>query len=183
MPGKYTVVLTAGGKSYSQPLTLQMDPRLKASVGDLAEQFKLSRELYDEWLGLASTSESIRLIRGQLTDLRPRASAEDLKKRIDDLGQALQALAGGGGPPGAPGAGAAPRPTIATVTGRVRTLFSLIQDVDLAPTPQAGAAVSVVREESRVVQESWQAIKTRDIVALNQELRAAGLPVIEMQMK
>jgi hypothetical protein len=179
MPGKYTVVLTAGGNTYSQLLTLQMDPRVKASTADLAEQFRLSKQLYDEWLIVGSISEAVKVIRGQLTELRPRAS-EDLKKHIDALGEKLQTLAGGGPAGGPPPAGAPPRPTIATVTGRVRTLFNLFEDVDAAPTPAAAAAVPVVRAESRVLQESWQSFTTQDITALNQELRTAGLPVITL---
>jgi hypothetical protein len=56
----------------------------------------------------------------------------------------------------------------------------LIEDVDLAPTPQAAAAVPEVLRDSKSLQESWQAIKSQDIPALNQELRAAGLPVIDL---
>src|SRR5262249_21259654 len=51
---KYTVVLTAGGKKHEQPLTLVMDPRVKTSSADLGEQFKLSKQVYDEWLALNS---------------------------------------------------------------------------------------------------------------------------------
>jgi hypothetical protein len=42
LPGKYTVVLTVNGKSYSQPLVLRMDPRVTTPQKDLEEQFKLS---------------------------------------------------------------------------------------------------------------------------------------------
>jgi photosystem II stability/assembly factor-like uncharacterized protein len=178
MPGKYTVVLTAGGKTYTQTLMVQMDPRVKTSTADLAEQFKLSKQVYDEWLILNSISETVKTIRGQLTEMRPRA-LEDLKKHIDALAEKLQTLAGSGGPP-AVGAAANARPTIASVTGRVRTLFNLFEDVDAAPTPAAAAAVPVVIGESRTVQESWQVIRSRDVPSLNQELRAAGLPVITL---
>jgi len=179
MQGRYTVELTAGGKSYTQTLTLRMDPRVKTSTADLAEQFRLSKQLYDEWLALSPISEAVRVIRGQLTDLRPRAS-EDLKKHIDALGEKLQTLAGGGATAGLPAAAASARPTIATVTVRVRTLFNLFEGVDAAPTPSAAAAVPVVREESHALQESWQVIRTQDIPALNQELGAAGLPTITL---
>jgi hypothetical protein len=176
MPGKYTVVLTAGGKTYTQTLMLQMDPRVRTRAADLAAQFKLSRQVYDEWLTLNSTSETVKSLRGQLTEIRPRAS-EDLKKHIDALAEKLQTLAGGGGPPAA---GANAKPTIASVTGRVRTLFNLFEDVDAAPTPAAAAAVPVVTRESRTVQDSWQLIRSQDIPALNQELRAAGLPELKL---
>jgi photosystem II stability/assembly factor-like uncharacterized protein len=179
MPGKYTVVLTVNGKSYQQPLTVRMDPRIKTANADLAEQFKLSKEVYDEWLALNSISENIRRIRGQLAELRPRAPEGDLKTHINALGEKLQVLAGAGGGPGG-GAAAAATTSISGTSGRVRTLFNLIEDVDLAPTPQVSAAVPDVVKDSRSLQDSWQAIKSQDIPALNQELRAAGLPVIEL---
>ncbi|MGZ4879237.1 MAG: WD40/YVTN/BNR-like repeat-containing protein, partial [Candidatus Angelobacter sp.] len=46
MPGQYTVALTANGKTYSQPLTIKMDPRVKTSPAGLQQQFKLSNDLY-----------------------------------------------------------------------------------------------------------------------------------------
>src|SRR5437016_8777517 len=48
MPGQYTAVLTVNGKSYSQPITLQMDPRVKTPAAGLAQQFKLSQQLYND---------------------------------------------------------------------------------------------------------------------------------------
>jgi photosystem II stability/assembly factor-like uncharacterized protein len=184
MPGKYTVVLRVGGKSYQQTLTLVMDPRVKTSNADLAEQFKLSKQLYDEWFALNSITESIRLIRGRLTELRPRVPEGDLKTHLNALGEKLQALAGAGGGGrgggGGGGGGGGARLSIATTIGRARTLFGLVEQADVAPTPQAAAAVPEVLKDSRSLQESWQAIKSQDIPALNQELRAAGLPAIEL---
>ena len=179
MPGKYKVVLTVAGKSYEQQLTLMMDPRVRTSADDLAEQFKLSTQLYDEWLALNSISESVRFIRSQISELQKRTPAADLKTHVDALAEKLQTLMGaGGGGPGGGGAGGGARLSIASATGRVRTLFSLIEGVDVAPTPQAAAAVPDVLKDSHSLQESWQAIKSQDIPALNQELRAAGLPVL-----
>jgi len=183
MPGKYTVVLTVGGKSYQQPLTLVMDPRVKTSSTDLAEQFKLSKQLYDEWLALNSITDSVRRIRAQIVELRPRVPEGDLKTHLNALGEKLQALAGagGGGPGGGGGGGGGggARLSIGATSGRLRTLFGLIEEADLAPTPQSAAAVPDAVKDSHSLQESWQTIKAQDIPALNQELRAAGLPVIE----
>ena len=185
MPGKYRIILTVAGKSYEQTLTLMMDPRVRTSVDDLAEQFKLSKQLYDEWLALSSISESVRFIRSQISELQKRTPAADLKAHIDALSGKLQTLAGAGaGTGGGPGAGAgAAGVTVATATGRVRTLFTLIEGVDVAPTPQAAAAVPDVVKDSHSLQDTWQAIKSQDIPALNQELRAAGLPTIEVERK
>lgn len=106
-----------------QPLTLLMDSRVKTSQADLAEQFRLSKQLYDEWLALSSISESVRFIRGQIAELRTPVPAGDLKTRIDALAEKLQTLTGAGG--GGPGAGAGgARATVATTTGRLRN-FSI----------------------------------------------------------
>jgi hypothetical protein len=177
MPGKYRVVLTVGGKSYEQPLTVVMDPRVKTSNADLLEQFKLSKQLYDEWLKLDSMSQSLRRVRQQVSELQTKAPAGDLKAHINALAEKLQAFSPGGG--GGP-AGVGPR-TLASASGRVRTLFNVIQNVDVAPTPQVVAAVPDVLEDARGVQENWQAIKSQDIAALNRELRTANLPEIDLK--
>src|SRR5207253_3056006 len=134
MPGKYTVVLIVNGKPYSQPLLLQMDPRVKMPTADLAEQFRLSKQLYDQWLALASLTESARPIRGQITELRPRVPEGDMKKHFEALSEKLQVFGGGATGPGGPAAGAA-RLTVAALTARLRTLFNVIEGVDAAPTP------------------------------------------------
>src|SRR5690242_332578 len=41
LPGDYTVKLTANGRSYTQPLVVKMDPRVKTSPGDLRNQFEM----------------------------------------------------------------------------------------------------------------------------------------------
>ena len=66
-----------------------------------------------------------------------------------------------------------------TTTGRLRTLFNLMEDVDVAPTPQAAAAVPDIVKDSQSLQEIWRQITSQDMAALNQELRGAGLPVVE----
>jgi len=180
MPGKYTVALTVGGKSYDQPLILVMDPRVKTSNADLLEQFTLSKQLYDEWLKLDSISLNLRRVRQQITELQTRAPAGDLKTHINSLAEKLQSLSIPGGPAGGGAVGVAPR-TLGGASGRVRTLFNLIQNVDVAPTSQVVAAVPDVLADARAVQENWQAVKSQDIAALNLELRTAGLPEIDLK--
>ena len=180
MPGKYTVVLTVNGKRYSQQLIVQMDPRVKATTADFAEQFRLSKELYDEWLVLSSITESASTIRKQLLDLRPRVPEGDVKTRLDALSEKLQGLVGaGGGGPGGFGAGGGSRLSISAATVRVRTLFNIIEGVDAGPTQAVASAVPEVIKDSRTLESSWESIKSQEIPALNQQLRAAGLPAIE----
>jgi hypothetical protein len=71
--------------------------------------------------------------------------------------------------------------TVASATQRIRTLFNLIEEVDLAPTPQVAGAIPEVVKDARGLQESWRSISSQDIPALNQELKAAGLRILELK--
>ncbi len=132
------------------------------------------------WLKLDSISLSLRRVRQQITELQTRASAGDLKTHINALSEKLQSFSISGGLAGGGAAGPAPR-TLAGASGRVRTLFNLIQNVDVAPTSQVRSAVPGVLQEAQAVYETWQSIKLQDVAALNRELRTAGLPEIDLK--
>ena len=44
-PGEYSVKLTVEGKSYAQPLTVKMDPRVKTPLAGLVEQLRLAQRV------------------------------------------------------------------------------------------------------------------------------------------
>jgi hypothetical protein len=174
MPGEYTVVLTAGGKSYTQPLPVKMDPRVKTSLSDLARQFELSKQLYDEWLQLEPLNERINTFGAELTTLRARVAEGAVAAQIDALNKKLQELTGSANRrPGTP-------PNL-VVLARLQTLFNVIQDVDRAPTAQVATAALALQRESNSLLERWRAIESQDIPALNKELQAAGLPKVEVK--
>ena len=177
MPGNYTVALTVNEKSYIQPLTVEMDPRVKATNGDLAEQFRLAKELYDQWFAFSAITDQTKAIKSRLADLRSRAKTDDLRTHIDALDEKLTALVGVENRRPDP----ASKLTIQSATAKVRTLFSIIQDVDAAPTPQARAAVVDSQTDASLLLERWQAIRSQDISGLNQELQTAGLTVVNVE--
>lgn len=176
MPGKYTVVLTANGKTYSQPLIVQMDPRVKTSTQDLAQQFQLSNQVYEHWRAFTLSAEQVRSLRRELSALKSQTQNAELKARIDSLNQKAGDLVGAD----APGPAPAIQPTLQSATARLRTLFTVMQAVDLAPTPQVVAAVGVVSREAETLAQTWRKIQTEDIPALNKELGAAGLGLIKI---
>ena len=179
MPGKYTVVLTIGGKSYEQPLSIRMDPRVKTSNADLAEQFKISKRLYDERRSLLPVSESVKKIQAQVAALQKQTTTVGaLKPLYDALAEKLQKFSSGPATT-QPGPAVTAQATLTTTLGRLKTLFDLLQGVDLAPTPQAAADAATLLNDSRLLEESWQAIKSQDIAAMNEELRAAGLAQLD----
>jgi len=173
LPGLYTVILTANGKSVQQTVTVQMDPRVKTAPEDLLAQFKLSQELYDHWRSLAAANEKGNALLKQLSEL-PGASRMEL---VAPLTVKLRALLGAT-------EGRRPEPgmlTIANAIARARTLLNILQAVDAAPTTQARKAIADLTKDKQLLDERWNDLRAVDLASLNKQLAAAGLPPIEMK--
>ena len=140
-PGTYTVKLTVDGKSYTQPLTLKMDPRVTTPAIGLAQQFTLSKQLYDGSLDAQKTLDDIRTRRAALTG---------------EAAAALQALEG---QPGGRGATADGPDTFNSVIGSMNQLMGLLQGADVTPTTQLVAAVKARRVALTKLMGRWGALK------------------------
>jgi photosystem II stability/assembly factor-like uncharacterized protein len=177
LPGQYTVILTTNGKSYSQPLTVKMDPRVKTPLAGLQQQFKLSNDLYTQLLTLSPAAEQAGALRKQLKDLQPKATGEALAA-IKALDQKLQALAGGA--TRRPGAGTEP-PTLGGLKTKFLTLFGVFQEADVSPSTQAAAAVADLQKQLPPLMARWKAMQAQDIPALNQQLKGGNLPELKLE--
>jgi hypothetical protein len=178
VPGTYTVHLTVNGTTYTQPLTVRMDPRVKATAATLARQFTLSKGVYDDINRTRSALDDVRAIRAALRDVRGRATG-DVTSAIDSVERAAAALEGaGGGFGGGGGAGGAASgtPTLSGTIGQLGQLYDALQDADVQPTTQLVAAVDAARRDVPTVVSRWDAMRTRAIPSLNARLRTAGLP-------
>lgn len=177
LPGQYTVVLTVNGKSYSQPLTIKMDPRVKTPPAGLQQQFKLSDDLYTKLLTLSPATEQAGELRKQLKELESKASGETLAA-VNALDQKLQALAGGA--TRRPGAGAEP-PSLGGLRTRYLTLFGVLQEADVTPSTQAAEAVAELQKQLPPVMERWKELQSQDVPALNKQLKDANLPELKLE--
>jgi photosystem II stability/assembly factor-like uncharacterized protein len=177
LPGRYTVVLTANGKSYSQPLIIKMDPRVKTPAAGLQEQFRLSNELYTQLLTLSPAVAQAAAARKQLKEIQPRATGETLAA-VTALDHKLQELAGESAR--RPGAGTE-TPSLSSLRTRFLTLFGLLEEADVKPSAQAAAAVAEVEGQLPALMERWNAIQAQDIPALNKQLKDANLPEVKLE--
>jgi photosystem II stability/assembly factor-like uncharacterized protein len=178
MPGRYTVVLTVNGKSYSQPLTVKMDPRVKTPVTALQQQFKASQQIYTQLLTLAPAVEQATNLRKQLAELTSKAPKDGaasaaLTKLNQQMTQLLGAATRRPGP-------STETPTLAGLRGRYSALFNMLQEVDDAPTSQAVAALADLEKQLPPLMQQWQQVREKDLPALNQELKGAGLPELKL---
>jgi hypothetical protein len=59
-PGTYTVKLTVNGKTYSEPIVVKQDPRVKTPALAMQQVYALSKAMYDETLGAAAALDAAR---------------------------------------------------------------------------------------------------------------------------
>jgi photosystem II stability/assembly factor-like uncharacterized protein len=115
MPGKYTVKLTANGKTQTQILTVRIDPRITTSTLDLRQQFDLSMQAFE---GVKQTYAMIE-------------EAKKLKGKVDAA--KLDLLLNGTKPPTQ---NLSDLP-LNRLNSAFVSLLDLLQDADVKPTSQA----------------------------------------------
>jgi photosystem II stability/assembly factor-like uncharacterized protein len=179
LPGRYTVRLTVNGKSYSAPLTVKMDPRVKTTSEGLAQLFQMQSKLASLMTESSDDVLQARSAHEQMQKLAGQASGS-VASAISDLDKKLSAILGAGGGFGAPAGG---KPTLTRVNGEVGALYGEIGRGDYAPTAAQLAAVPAIEKEFTPLASQWKQIKTGEIVALNKQLRDASLPEIKLESK
>ncbi len=178
-PGAYTVRLTVDGKSYNQPLTLRMDPRVKLSAVDMATLTRLTREMHDGALAARAAYDQARALSAKLGSVSGEGITE-FKARVDALAPAA-AAGGGGGRGGGPGGGGntAAAQTLQGVSASMLAAAMSMQAADVPPSAREIASCTAARAQSVSVMARWKMLTT-DLAALNAKRTAAGLPAVTM---
>jgi hypothetical protein len=174
MPGSYTVRLTAGGQSYTQPLVVKMDPRVKTPNTGLLQQFILSMDIYTDLRSSIAVAKQLHDLRTQIAERKAHAEGEAANAiaSFDTAAAALEGETGGrfGGRRGRPGPD-----TLNEVNGQLTALMSSLQEADVTPTTQMLAAVTDRRRALHGLMARWTKFTQEELPALNAELKHAGL--------
>ena len=176
-PGEYTVKLTVGGKQFTGPLTLKMDPRVTTPPTSIAKMFEISMRCYEGIAKTRSAQAEIRKLRDQLKALKEKAGQGTTAEAIAALDQkaaAIEGAGGGFGPRGGGGSG------LARLASELLSVMNLVEGVDAAPTAQAAAASDALQKSLADALSSWSEIKNKDLKSLNDQLRQTGLPAIAL---
>ena len=76
LPGSYTAKLTVDGKSYTQPLTLKMDPRIQTSPDDLRKQFDMETGSVEGMNESYESLEQVKSVREQIKELSKKVNRQ-----------------------------------------------------------------------------------------------------------
>ncbi|HYL97125.1 MAG TPA: glycoside hydrolase, partial [Terriglobales bacterium] len=176
LPGQYTVRLTVDGQSYTAPLTVKMDPRVKTPPAGLEQQFQMETRLASMMTQAAEAVLQARSAGEQLHTLTARASGQ-AKNAITVFENKLNGVLGKSGESSA----AATELTLTRVNGDVVSLYGDVDRGDAAPTEAQTNAMAETEGNFASVMQRWNALKNTDLAALNRQLRGSGLPTLQLR--
>jgi photosystem II stability/assembly factor-like uncharacterized protein len=180
LPGTYLVKLSVDGKTYTTPLEVKMDPRVKIAPLALRQQLLLEAQIMQAMWDSYESVRQIRELRNQLNELQTKLKSEanskavleaiaDLDKKAADLVAVEQSW-----PPVGVISGAA-------LNGSLSALMVLVDSADSAPTAQAASAFGTYRKLLDLQLSKWEALKAKDIKELNKLLQERQLPPVNVQ--
>ncbi|MDE2024040.1 MAG: glycoside hydrolase [Gammaproteobacteria bacterium] len=156
MPGHYTVKLTVDGRSYTQALSVRMDPRVKTPRAALQQQFDLSMHAYE---GSIAAVEAL----GQIHHLQQQIAAQEKQHgssaSLTAYSKQLETLTG---PPLSPFAfffGYRGPPNLVSTGLSLQILMDRMQSADRAPTATDVDALNNTSNELKGLMARWNALK------------------------
>jgi photosystem II stability/assembly factor-like uncharacterized protein len=179
MPGKYTVKLSVDGKSYTQPLTVRMDPRVKTSEADLRKQFEMETGIVEGMNETYETLQQVRTLRPQVTDRAGKAKGAlaDSLKAIDKEAGELEG-ASQGAFFGVPPSGRQPE-NLSTLNQHFGQLLNVVDSADTAPTTQAAAVYLELEDSLGKLLSQWKKVRETELALVNASLKKAHIEELD----
>jgi len=179
LAGVYTVKLEVAGQTLSQKFEVKMDPRVTASAGDLALQYQLGVRTCDAMNSSYAGLDEVRALRAQLKAAASKAPKGELSDAIAALEQKAAGFEGA-----APSFGAsAMPPSFAQLNGGYGQLLRVVEGADAAPTQAAQDTLTALDQSLGELSTKWASVKSTDIPALDEKLKRAHLPAIDLATK
>jgi photosystem II stability/assembly factor-like uncharacterized protein len=171
LPGRYTVKLVVDGASYTQPLVLKMDPRVKTPAADLRKQFGMQQGatagMNDSFEALAELKSA----REQVKAAMAKVSSAEAKQKLSEFDRKAGALEGAALPgfSGVPSVGKQPE-NFSTLNQRFGRLLAIADAADAAPTEQTEAVARELEVARLELRGRWIESKKADVADLNRLL-------------
>ncbi|HVS61856.1 MAG TPA: hypothetical protein VHE82_14320 [Gemmatimonadaceae bacterium] len=151
LPGDYTVRLTVSGRTYSQPLTIKMDPRAPITDTGLRLQHDIGVRMNDAISRDFAALGEVRRQRALLKTQREGAKAGEVADSLTALDSALVAIESG------PRIGIAEN--LVRLNGELAGVLDAVEGADMDPTTQVVAAAADLERSLASVLAQWTEIQ------------------------
>jgi photosystem II stability/assembly factor-like uncharacterized protein len=181
LPGTYQARLTVLGKSYTAPLEIKADPRLKISPEDLAKQFDLLLKIRGKVTETDDAILQIRDVRGQINAINKRLKDDPRAKAVADAGKALdtkmteveEALIQTKAKSGQDVLNFPVR-----LNNHLVALSGVVGSADSAPTKQSYEVFDMLNKAVDEQLAKWKAIVSADVAAYNNLMKQQEVPAL-----
>lgn len=154
LPGKYEVKLTIDGHTYSSPLEVTMDPRVKISDDVLRNQLSLAMNVWNTIADAHSLSVALEKLKNRCDELQKETTIDSqTRSRANAISVNIASLKD------------------SLSDGRLVGLKGDIMGADREPTSQMTEAYNVLKAKISAAQQQWEKIQTDELPALNRALR------------
>jgi photosystem II stability/assembly factor-like uncharacterized protein len=143
-PGNYTISLDVDGQTYTQPLLIRMDPRVKTPIKDLDLQHQYSMTCYEKSIEAKKYMEEM-------------ASYIANPKINDETKKQLISLAGSAGRR----RGGSASLSFGALAGSYEAVMGNLQEADLAPTDIAIQTIKELNASFDALKKNWDALKQK----------------------
>lgn len=181
LPGTYQVKLTVEGHTYTAPVEVKLDPRLKVARADLEKRLDLALKIRDRVTADHDAVNQIRSVQTQLTALERRLGGDPHSKPLIDSAKALEKKMT-----------AVEEKLMQTkskssedplnfpvkLDDRMGALGGAVESADAAPTEQDYTVFDLVNGELEQVLAEWRDLRAHDLAAFNAQAAKAGVSVI-----
>jgi hypothetical protein len=151
LPGEYTIRLNVSGRTYSQPLTVKMDPRAPITPAGLRLQHDIGVRMNDAITRDFAALGELRRQRGLLKTQREGAKAGVVAGLLVALDSALAVIESG------PRTG--PVENLVRLNGELAGLLDAVEGADMDPTTQIVAAAGDLERSLASVLAKWSEIQ------------------------
>jgi photosystem II stability/assembly factor-like uncharacterized protein len=181
LSGTYQIRLTVLGKSYTAPLEVKADPRLKISQEDLAKQFDLLLKIRDKVTETDDAIIQIRDVRDQINAINKRLKTDARAKVIADAGKTLdkkmteveEALIQTKAKSGQDVLNFPVR-----LNNHLVALSGVVGSADSAPTKQSYEVFDMLTKAVDEQLAKWKAIVSTDVAAYNNLVKQQDVPAL-----
>jgi photosystem II stability/assembly factor-like uncharacterized protein len=178
VPGRYEAVLTVDGKSMSQALVVEIDPRVHISASDLAAQTNLALQIAEAMVASFKMFNDATAVHAEVSarqrSLAGNAQAKDVLDALGALEKQIVEVT----------EGADEKPGAGPVNRDLARYFTMIETADVRPPDSATAAVKVSCQTFQKNAEQWRKLNGEIVPAINKQLELSklkALPVTALQ--
>ena len=182
-PGRYTVRLTAAGKTMTQPLEVLKDPSETVTALDMAASTELLKKVQSDMTTSAEMLLAIESVRAQLDSLAAQiggnSSMADVRAQGDSLGRKFVVTEGSLIDVRMTGRGQDEVRYPAKLGAQLNYLAGGIAASDFAPAAQQQKVGQVLAKQVRDTHAALQSLINTDLAKFNTLLRSRGLKTID----